>query len=201
MVHRLPVLYYALNLYECQAKTKKLLKGDSMDFREILKLQFDEYESVTESLMDGLSDEERRFMPSEASHHIDFALWHASRAEDILLNYGVREEEQLWIRGGWAVKFGIPSADTGLGYTGQQVKDMPAISLDDLLAYYKAVRAETLECVRTIEPGEMDKRSPFERLHRQLPEVTKGGVLAHMVVEPCQHLGQIGYIRGIIRGL
>ena len=153
-----------------------------MDFREILKLQFDEYESVTESLMDGLSDEERRFMPSEASHHIDFALWHASRAEDILLNYGVREEEQLWIRGGWAVKFGIPSADTGLGY-------------------YKAVRAETLECVRTIEPGEMDKRSPFERLHRQLPEVTKGGVLAHMVVEPCQHLGQIGYIRGIIRGL
>jgi hypothetical protein len=172
-----------------------------MDFREILKLQFDEYESATEKLMDGLSHEERRFMPSEESHHIDFALWHASRAEDILLNYGVREKEQLWIRGGWAEKMGIPPTDTGLGYTGQQVKDMPVISLDDLLAYFKAVRAETLECVRTIEPDEMDKRSPFERLHRQLPEVTKGGVLAHMVVEPCQHLGQIGYIRGIIQGM
>jgi len=78
---------------------------------------------------------------------------------------------------------------------------MPAISLEDLLAYYKAVRAETLECVRTIAPEEMDKRCPFERLHHQLPEVTKGGVLAHMVVEPVQHLGQIGYIRGIIRGM
>lgn len=195
------VLYYALNLYECQAKTKNLLKGDSMDFREILKLQFDEYESVTESLMDGLSDEERRFMPSEASHHIDFALWHASRAEDVLLNRSVREEEQLWIRGGWADKFGIPAADTGLGYTGQQVKDMPAISIENLLAYYRGVRAETLECIGTIDPAEMDKRCPFERIHRQHPEITKGGVLAHMVVETCQHLGQIGYIRGIVRGL
>ena len=81
------------------------------------------------------------------------------------------------------------------------MKEMPAISLEDLLAYYKAVRAETLECVRTIDPDEMDERCPFERLHRQLPEVTKGGVLAHMVVEPVQHLGQIGYIRGIIRGM
>ena len=59
-----------------------------MDFREILKLQFDEYQSETERLIDGLSDEERRFMPSKESHHIDFALWHASRAEDILLNLG-----------------------------------------------------------------------------------------------------------------
>ena len=182
-------------------RQKHLFKGDSMDFREILKLQFDEYESETERLVNGLTGEERRFMPSEESHHIDFALWHASRAEDILLNLGVREEEQLWIRGGWAEKFGIPAADVGVGYTAQQVKDMPAISLEDLLSYYKAVRAETLECVRTIDPDEMDKRCPFERLHHQLPEVTKGGVLAHMVVEPVQHLGQIGYIRGIIRGM
>jgi hypothetical protein len=78
---------------------------------------------------------------------------------------------------------------------------MPAVSLGDLLAYQKAVRAETLECVRTITPGEMDKRCPNERVHRKLPEVTKGGILAHMVVEPSQHLGQIGYIRGIIRGM
>lgn len=177
------------------------LKGASMDFREILKLQFDEYESETERYLDGLSDKERRFMPFEKYNHIDFILWHASRAEDALLNSSVREKEQLWIRGGWSEKFGIPAADTGLGYTGQQVKDMPPVSLDDLLAYQKAVRAETLECVRTIEPNEMDKRCPNERVHRKLPEVTKGGILAHMVVEPSQHLGQIGYIRGIIRGM
>ena len=177
------------------------LKGASMDFREILKLQFDEYESETERYLEGLTDEERRFMPFEKYNHIDFILWHASRAEDVLLNYSVREEEQLWIRGGWSEKFGIPPADTGLGYTDQQVKDMPVISLDDLLAYRKAVRAETLECVRTIESDEMDKRCPNERVHRKLPEVTKGGILAHMVVEPSQHLGQIGYIRGIIRGM
>ena len=194
-------MYHALNFGIGYEDTKHLIKGDSMDFREILKLQFDEYESETERLVDGLTAEERRFMPSEESHHIDFALWHAARAEDILLNLGVREEEQLWSRGGWAEKFGIPAADVGVGYTAQQVKDMPAIPLEDLIAYYKAVRAETLECVKTIDPDELDKRCPFEGLHRQLPGVTKGGVLAHMIVEPVQHLGQIGYIRGIIRGM
>ena len=51
-----------------------------MDFRQILKLQFDEYESETKRLVQGLTDEERRFMPSGDSHHIDFALWHATRA-------------------------------------------------------------------------------------------------------------------------
>ena len=84
------ILYHALNFQKYREDTKTLIKGDSMDFREILKLQFDEYESETERLVDGLTEEERRFMPSEESHHIDFALWHAARAEDILLNLGVR---------------------------------------------------------------------------------------------------------------
>ena len=126
-----------------------------MDFRQILKLQFDEYESETKRLVQGLTDEERRFMPSGDSHHIDFALWHATRAEDVLLNLGAREQDQTW----------------------------------------------TLEYVATVDPDELDERCPFEPLHTQLPGITKGGVLAHMVVEPAQHLGQIGYIRGIVRGL
>ena len=45
-----------------------------MDFREILKLQLEEYDRELKRLVSGLTDEERREMPSEASHHIDFAL-------------------------------------------------------------------------------------------------------------------------------
>ena len=72
-----------------------------MDFREILKLQLEEYDRELKRLVSGLTDEERREMPSEASHHIDFALWHASRAEDVLLNVGARETDQLWVQNGW----------------------------------------------------------------------------------------------------
>ena len=45
-----------------------------MDFREVLKLQLEEYQGELKRLISGLTDEERREMPSEMSHHIDFAL-------------------------------------------------------------------------------------------------------------------------------
>ena len=172
-----------------------------MDFREILKFQLNEYQKEAERHLDGMTEQERRFMPSDSSHHIDFALWHSIRAEDILLNYGSREEEQLWIRGGWAEKFGIPASDIGVGYTSEQVRNMPSTPIENLMAYYQAVRNETFEYISKVDAKELDKRCPFNALHHQLPDVTKGGVLAHIVVETSQHLGQIGYIRGIIRGM
>jgi len=172
-----------------------------MDFRDILKLALKEYEDEAKRLLEGLTQEERRFMPSAESHHIDFAIWHSIRAEDALLNYGAKESEQIWIKDEWYVKFGIPAADGGGRYTINQVKDMPPLAVPNLIQYYDAVRKETLAYVDSVEPKELDVRSPFERLHIQFPGITKGQVLSHIVVETAQHLGQIGYIRGIIRGM
>lgn len=170
-----------------------------MDFREILKLQLEEYQGELKRLVSGLTDEERREMPSETSHHIDFALWHATRAEDVLLNFGARETDQLWVQGGWHERFNIPARDVGVGYSADQVMSMPATPIDLLLEYHEACREQTLDYIANVDPLELDKRCPFEALHRQLPDITKGGVLAHIVVETSQHLGQIGYIRGILR--
>ncbi len=172
-----------------------------MDFREILKLQLEEYDRELKRLVNGLTDEERREMPSEASHHIDFALWHASRAEDVLLNVGARETDQLWVQNGWHKRFEIPARDLGVGYSAEQVRGMPPTPIDLLLEYHEACREQTLDYISHVDSIELDKRCPFEALHRQLPDITKGGVLAHIVVETSQHLGQIGYIRGILRGI
>ena len=171
-----------------------------MDFREILKLQLEEYQGELKRLVSGLTDEERREMPSETSHHIDFALWHATRAEDVLLNFGARETDQLWVQGGWHERFNIPARDVGVGYSSDQVMNMPATPIDLLLEYHEACREQTLDYISNVDPLDLDKRCPFEALHRQLPDITKGGVLAHLVVETSQHLGQIGYIRGILWG-
>ena len=172
-----------------------------MDFREILKLQLEEYQGELKRLVSGLTDEERREMPSETSHHIDFALWHATRAEDVLLNFGARETDQLLVQGGWHERFNIPARDVGVGYSADQVMNMPATPIDLLLEYHEACREQTLDYISNVDPLDLDKRCPFEALHRQLPDITKGGVLAHLVVETSQHLGQIGYIRGILRGI
>ena len=91
--------------------------------------------------------------------------------------------------------------DVGVGYSADQVMSMPATPIDLLLEYHEACREQTLDYIANVDPLELDKRCPFEALHRQLPDITKGGVLAHIVVETSQHLGQIGYIRGILRGI
>ena len=172
-----------------------------MDFRDILKLALKEYEDEAKRLLEGLTEQERRFMPSPESHHIDFAIWHSIRAEDALLNYGAKESEQVWKKDEWYVKFGIPAADVGGGYTINQVKEMPPLEVANLIQYYDAVRKETLAYVDSVDPGELELRSPFEKFHIQFPGITKGQVLSHIVVETAQHLGQIAYIRGIIRGI
>ena len=172
-----------------------------MDFREVLKLQLEEYQGELKRLISGLTDEERRKMPSEMSHDIDFALWHATRAEDVLLNFGAKETDQLWVQDGWHERFNIPARDVGVGYSAEQVREMPSTPIELLLGYHEACREQTLDYISHVDPLELDKRCPFEALHRQLPDITKGGVLAHIVVETSQHLGQIGYIRGILRGI
>ena len=172
-----------------------------MDFREVLKLQLEEYQGELKRLISGLTDEERRKMPSEMSHHIDFALWHATRAEDVLLNFGAKETDQLWVQDGWHERFNIPARDVGVGYSAEQVREMPSTPIELLLGYHEACREQTLDYISHVDPLELDKRCPFEALHRQLPDITKGGVLAHIVVETSQHLGQIVYIRGILRGI
>ena len=130
-----------------------------MDFREILKLQLEEYQGELKRLVSGLTDEERREMPSETSHHIDFALWHATRAEDVLLNFGARETDQLWVQGGWHERFNIPARDVGVGYSADQVMSMPATPIDLLLEYHEACREQTLDYIANVDPLELDKLS------------------------------------------
>jgi len=172
-----------------------------MDFRELLRVALKEYEDEAKRLLRDLTEEERRFMPSKESHHIDFAIWHSIRAEDNLIHRGAKEDEPTWIKDGWYLKFGLGQEESGVGFTVDQVKNMPAMSVDDLFGYYDAVREETLGYIQFVDPSDLDIRSPFEKLHIQFPDITKGQVLSHILIETAQHLGQIAYIRGMIRGI
>ncbi|MDP6453951.1 MAG: DUF664 domain-containing protein, partial [SAR202 cluster bacterium] len=53
-----------------------------MDFKDIVQKGFDEFLDELKKSLDGLTSEERRFQPSQDSHHIDFVVWHMARVED-----------------------------------------------------------------------------------------------------------------------
>ncbi len=176
-----------------------------MRFNEVVSMALGEYYDELARAVSGLSYEERRYMPAPDSHHIDFAVWHIARVEDAWVNRFARQApDQAWTRGQWWARLNMPDfpdrggygPDTGWGWSGEQVRDMPACEMDELWGYLDAVRADTSEYLGSIDESDLDRRPDPGR-----PEYTIGRMWSHLLVEESQHVGQVAYLRGIQRGL
>ena len=168
-----------------------------MDFKDIIRMGLEEYMDELRKALDGLTSEERRFQPTPDSHHIDFAVWHMARVEDLWVQGFAQGTQQIWQKDGWSEKFGIPERDSGFGYTLEQLTNLPQFDIDDIMAYYDSVRKETLRHLDGLTAEEL-ARCPNEE---RRPGYSIGKMYSHIIVEESQHVGQIAYIRGIQRGL
>ena len=70
--------------------------------------------------------------------------------------------------------------------------------MPDLLAYLSAVRQSALALLSTLTEADLPQTRATRRT--QSPP-TVAATLAHLLVENAQHVGQIAYIRGLLRGL
>ncbi len=68
--------------------------------------------------------------------------------------------------------------------------------MSDLLNYFDAVRQSTLTHLERMTPEQLETTYP----HPRLKGITGAWILGHILVEESQHLGQVAYIRGMIRG-
>ncbi|MEE9146815.1 MAG: DinB family protein, partial [Candidatus Tectomicrobia bacterium] len=100
-------------------------------------------------------------------------------------------------RDAWYQKLGLPEQDGGSGYTAEQVVNMPHFDMTDCLAYYDAVRRDTLPYLEGLSPADLDRCPEPERR----PGYSIGKMFSHILVEESQHVGQVAYLRGIQRGL
>ncbi len=68
--------------------------------------------------------------------------------------------------------------------------------MKDLLAYYDAVQASTLEYLNSLTPDEFDRKvkMPFG-------EFTVSGIFSLVVSHAAQHIGEISFLRGMLRGM
>lgn len=167
-----------------------------MDFKDLIRFGFDEYLTDLKTALEGLSAEERRYQPAPDSHHIDFAVWHMARVEDGWLHQFAQATDSVWQRDGWHQRFGMPERDSGYGYTGQQVRELPDFDMDQMLGYYDAVRADTYAYVDSLTEAGLAE-TPNDRR----PEYTIAQMFSHLMIEEGQHVGQVAYLRGIQRGL
>ena len=125
---------------------------------------------------------------------IGWMLWHMLRVEDMWIQFFAQKQPELWESQGWAKQLNLPLRDYGFGHTQAQVAAFPTLPLGTLLAYFEAVRASTIAYLKSLPPEAYDV-VPRERR----PDMTIGSMFRQIVNELNQHLGQIAYIRGVLR--
>ena len=168
-----------------------------MDFRDIVEMALEECKRDLYRTLDGLSREELTWQPGPESNPIGFLVWHIARDEDRWIQHFIMSRPDIWERDGWHERLGLPREGSGYGYTAEQVASFPLPDIKDVVAYFDAVRSETLEYLRSMDASELERcPMPEER-----PGYTVGRALSHLVVEESHHMGQVGYLRGLQRGI
>ena len=148
--------------------------------------------------LDGLDEYELHWRPTLESNAIDWIVWHMARTEDYWINTRLCEIESVWVSQGWRERIGVFAEGTGYGQTLEELRAMPELDVELVMEYYSAVRERTGEYFADeIEETELGRVIGMMGTE----PITVAGALGHLLTEVGEHLGQVGYVRGMIRGL
>lgn len=143
---------------------------------------------------DDLTQEQLWYRPAPEANSIAWVGWHLTRGLDRRVS-DMDRGEQTWIEGRWFDKFGLPPnpTDYGIGHTKEQVDTVRPPDCATILGYYDAVYQRALAFLASPEADDHD---------RVLEDSgnTVAVEMVGMVAGNLQHIGQVGYIRGLIEG-
>jgi len=165
-------------------------------FKEAIRIGLDEYLDGLRRAIKGLTPAEARWQPTIHTNHIAWQVWHMARVEDRLVSQYLRGTTEVWTDEGWADRFKMSPESHGGGQTMEDVRAMPDIPLTDLMDYFEAVRAVTRQYLDRATDADFSR----EYRHPRRGMVTGTWIMVHLIVEESQHTGQVGLIRGMMRG-
>jgi hypothetical protein len=150
------------------------------------------HELIPAALSD-LSADDLLWRPDPESNSMGWLVWHLLRVEDDHLA-GLADLDQVWA-GGWRERFDLPYPTDGHGYgmTPEQVAAFTVTGAEVLVEYADAVWQQT----RLILGGLTDDDYELVVDRNWDPPVTLGVRLVSVIVETAQHMGQVGYLRGL----
>jgi uncharacterized damage-inducible protein DinB len=163
---------------------------------EFVEKSLDENSKYIYSAVKGLSQQELSFRVKPFSNSIAFLLWHLARVEDLWINRNILGEKELYDSYGWFEKFGTSAQDNGFGFDVKKLDAWPVPKLELIQSYAAAVRGKTQAYLKTVVELDLDEAKDF-----RWSKGTTGTALSHLICEIGEHAGQIGYIRGIMRGI
>jgi len=144
----------------------------------------------------GLSADDLEWRPGDDANPIGWIAWHLTRVQDDHISE-LAGQPQAWLTDGWHARFDRPpdASDTGYGYSADEVGAFRTPSAEVLLAYHQAVYQRSTAYVQRVACADLDRI--IDR--RWDPPVTVGVRLISVVDDCAQHIGQIGYLRGLRR--
>ena len=167
-----------------------------MEAKELILQSLGQSQRFLNNTLDGLTQEEVAWSPAPECNSIAFILWHTVRVEDAVVNGAIQRKGDVYETEGWREKLGTPPNETGGRYTPEQLQTWKVPELEVLRGYAEAVRAKTLAFLQSVTPEKLSQEVVmFGRSD------TAGGVLGFLTTEIAMHVGQIGYLRGVQRGL
>lgn len=124
------------------------------------ELLLDAHSRVQEVLHDvvtGLDDKTLAARPGDSANSIAWLVWHLTRVQDDHLA-DAGGYDQVYTAEGWHERLGLPlpAADTGYAHTSDQVA-LVQLSADQLLGYYDAVHARTVQFLETVTDEGLDR--------------------------------------------
>jgi hypothetical protein len=170
-----------------------------MQWQQLIAEIFERISQELVNALDGLTIDDLNRQPCPGCNSIGWLTWHLTRAQDTAIA-DLLGEEQLWTEDNWYARFDRTSnpKDTGLYHS---LEDMAAFDSPDastLLEYHCAVLEQTKRYITGKLSGtEMDREfehprdSTINYVHTWLMRVINDNM---------QHLGQINYIRGMLKG-
>ncbi len=152
-----------------------------------------------ERYLDGLTQEEIEYRPSDQCHCIGFIVWHYGRALDMWTQTLARKQPQLYERE-WAERLGFePEAmDVGFGYGVEELAGWRCPEKEMLVRYAVAARDNFLGFLAEHDD---DSLTGTTMTTRRGDEITVAKMFSMLLWEINQHGGQAAYIRGMQRGL
>ena len=166
-----------------------------MEVNDTLAELFGRIPPVVRGAVDDLGPDELVARPAAGTNTIGWLVWHLTRVQDHHLA-DLIGQEQVWVAGGWAKRFGLePDADnTGYGHSDADVAAVRPESAEALVAYHKAVAERTAAYIADLRPADLDRvvDTSWD------PPVTLGVRLVSVISDNLQHAGQAAYLRGLI---
>jgi uncharacterized damage-inducible protein DinB len=163
---------------------------------ELIVKSLEESRQYVADAIKGLSQDDIAWRPKTHSNSIAFLLWHVARVEDLWINRILLGEKEVYELEGWHKKFNTPAQDSGFGYDVAKLKSWPVPKLALLKEYAAVVREKTLAYLKSVNEKKLDEPKDFGWSKGNV-----GSALSHLITEVAEHSGQIGYLRGIMKGI